>query len=154
MYTTTDLLVIKLLVNRKMIIETLERLGIANKVNKDLFPSCYLYSDDEGIDYLVHFKQVFILTRKDSYNNLSQDDIKRRNTIARLLKQWNMIDVDDASTEPNGIYVYTLPYREKRNWTIKHKIVVTDIPQQTGNYIQQTGDDGLKEFNDEPNGNL
>jgi len=100
--------------------ETLSRIGIANKKQKILYPSCYLY---EAFDtfYIAHFKQLFLLTRQDGYNNLGPDDLCRRNGIIYCLKSWGLIDADDTSIEPHDKYVFVLPYKEKADWRIEHK---------------------------------
>lgn len=114
------LLEVKLLVEPKVIIETCNRIGIANKREKILFPSCYLYEKDNTY-YLVHFKQMFLLTRKDGYNNICDEDIARRNAIAFCLKNWGLIEVDDSLIQPHDKFVYVLPFSEKKDWRINHK---------------------------------
>ncbi len=115
-----DLLEVKLLVDKKIIIESLSRIGIANKKTKVLFPSCYLY-EDNGRYYIAHFKQLFLLTRNDSYNNICKEDIIRRNAIAFCLKNWKLIDIEDEKIQPYNKMVFVLPFKEKKNWRISHK---------------------------------
>jgi hypothetical protein len=116
-----ELLKIKLLEDKKVIQETTNRIGIANKKKKVLFPSCYLYERD-GDTYLVHFKQLFSLTRSNGYNNISIEDITRRNAVAFCLKNWGLIDIDDESIDPHDIYVFVLPHKDKNDWEINHKV--------------------------------
>ncbi len=116
------LLKIKLLADKKVIQETLNRIGISNKKKKILYPSCYIYEDDAGEHFLVHFKQLFTLSRNDAYDNISEQDILRRNSIAFCLKNWGLIDVEDKFIEPHDSYVFVLPHEEKHEWTITHKI--------------------------------
>ena len=40
------LLKIKLLAEKRVVQETLNRMGIANKKKRELYPSCYIYEDD------------------------------------------------------------------------------------------------------------
>lgn len=116
-----DILEVELLVDKKIVMETLSRAGIANKKDKVLFPSCYLYEED-GKCYLAHFKQMFILTRKTAYDNICQDDIERRNAIAFLLKSWGLINiVNEDSVEDRKKYVFVLNYKDKADWQINHK---------------------------------
>ena len=81
--------------------ETLTRIGIASKKDRKLFQSCHILHK-KGRYYIVHFKELFALDGKasDFYNN--QEDIARRNTIANLLEQWNLLVLVDGtkSTEP------------------------------------------------------
>lgn len=115
-----DLLEVKLLVDKKIIIESLSRIGIANKKTKVLFPSCYLY-EDNGRYYIAHFKQLFLLTRNDSYNNICEEDIIRRNAVTFCLKNWKLIDIEDEKIQPYNKMVFVLPFEEKKNWRISHK---------------------------------
>lgn len=115
------LIKVKLLVDEKVIRETLSRIGIANKKTKTLWPSCYLYRDN-GDYYVIHFKEYFLIMREDSYNNLSNKDIERRNAIVYCLYNWKLIDVDIDDIKPFNEKVFVLPHEQKREWSIKHKI--------------------------------
>lgn len=115
------LLKIDLLVDKKVVQETLNRIGISNKKKKILYPSCYIYEKDNEF-YLVHFKQLFTLSRNDAYDNISEQDILRRNSIAFCLKNWGLIEVDDKFIEPHDSYVFVLPHDKKEGWKITHKI--------------------------------
>ena len=60
-----------------VVCETLERIGIVNKIEKKIFPSCYCikYSDQEGVDAykICHFKEMFLLQNKHStFNDLDK----------------------------------------------------------------------------------
>ena len=113
------LIKVKPLVDDKIIIETLERIGIANKKEKILYPTCYFYYiDDEP--YILHFKQLFILTREDSYNNISEEDVKRLNSIVFCLHNWRLIEIEEELEERDK-FVFVLPYKYKSEWIIKHK---------------------------------
>ncbi len=79
---------IKLLVPKAVVNETLSRIGIANKRDKVLWPSCYIW-DKFNDTFLLHFKQCFILANK-SYGNISDEDLIRRNSIAFCLKNWRL----------------------------------------------------------------
>ncbi len=117
-----DLLEIKLLVDRKVVAESLQRIGIADKKRKILYPSCYLYNID-GKDYLCHFKELFIINDKDgtAYNNISLDDIARKNAIAFCLKNWKLITVDEEKIKEHERFVFVLPHSQKKEWTVIHK---------------------------------
>ena len=115
------LLKIDLLVDKKIVQETLNRMGISNKKKKILYPSCYIYEKDNE-HYLVHFKQLFTLSRDNAYDNIGEQDIVRRNSIAFCLKNWGLIDIDSKFIEPHNSFVFVLPFEDKDKWTIKHKI--------------------------------
>ena len=115
------LLKIKLKADKKVVQETLNRIGISNRKKKILYPSCYIYEQDDEY-YLVHFKQLFMLSRDNYYDNMNEQDLIRRNSIAFCLKNWDMIDVDEKFITPHDSYVFVLPYQDKHEWKIKHKI--------------------------------
>lgn len=116
-----ELLKVVPLVNEKVIKETLMRMGVANTKKKVLFPSCYLILKD-GDYYLAHFKELFLL-RDGGYNNLSDDDINRRNAIAWNLVNWELIEaIEPEKIEPHDKYIYVIPYNKKDEWRINHKI--------------------------------
>lgn len=117
---------INLKCDKKIIIETLERIGIANKKDKILFPTCYFLNIKDK-DYILHFKQLFLLMRRNSYNNISEDDYERRNAIIYCLKTWGLIDVDEKFLEPRNKFVYVLPYKDKNDWVIQHKYNITNF---------------------------
>lgn len=106
-------------VSEKILIETLTRIGIADRKNKVLYPSTYLYKD-EGKYFICHFKELFLL-RDQGYNNISQEDIKRRNSIVYCLYNWELIDVDLEKIKPYDERVFILSYKEKKEWKIVHK---------------------------------
>ena len=104
----------------KVIEETLCRIGIANRKDHVLYPSAYLYKKDEKL-HIVHFKQLFYLTRKNGYKNISEEDYIRRNAVMFCLKNWGLIDVKDSDIEPHNRTVYVLSHKDKPNWQIEHK---------------------------------
>jgi len=121
-----NIIEVKILVDEKIITETLNRIGVGNLKKKILFPSCYLWKSDDKY-YIVHFKQLFQLTRTTAYNNLSEDDIIRTKAIIFNLKNWGLIEVDDDKIEPHNSYVFVLPHNEKHEWTINHKVNIRNI---------------------------
>ena len=70
--------------------ETLTRIGVASRKDKTLFQSCHILHK-QGKYYIVHFKELFALDGKKA--TLINNDIQRRNTIAVLLQDWNLIDI-------------------------------------------------------------
>ena len=115
---------VEIVINRgtdpKLIRETLSRMGIANKKEKILYPSCYLYEED-GIYFIAHFKELFAL-REGGFNNLSEDDIERRNAIIFCLEKWGLIKVVyPEQIENHEMFVFILPHSEKESWKINHK---------------------------------
>jgi hypothetical protein len=108
------------LVDLKVIKETLTRIGIIDRKNKIIYPSCYLY-EKFGKYYIVHFKELFILNRDDGYNNMSEEDINRKKSIVWCLKNWKLITCSEIDTEPHTTYISIIPHYKKAEYQISHK---------------------------------
>ena len=101
--------------------ETLTRIGVASRKDKTLFQSCHILHK-QGKYYITHFKELFALDGKNS--TLTENDIQRRNTIALLLQDWNLIDVVNTSLVENKAplsQIKVLPFKEKNEWTLEPK---------------------------------
>lgn len=110
------------LVDKKIIHETLSRIGFCSERKKTLWPSCYLYERDNRC-FVVHFKELFMLLREDAYDDVFDEDIERRNSIVFMLDHWKLIqEVDKDLIHPHNIRVFVLPYGDKKDWQIVHKI--------------------------------
>jgi hypothetical protein len=105
-----------------IVVETLARIGIANKKEKILYPSCYLYEDIDSRFFIYHFKELFLLkTDRSGYSNITEDDIMRKMSIVSLLVKWNLIEVVDQF-DIETMFVFTIPFKEKNDWIVRHKI--------------------------------
>ena len=71
--------------------ETLTRIGVASRKDKTLYQSCHILHK-QGRYFIVHFKELFALDGKPT--NFSDEDKARRNTIANLLAEWELIDIE------------------------------------------------------------
>ena len=101
--------------------ETLTRIGVASRKDKTLYQSCHILHK-QGKYYIVHFKELFALDGKKS--TLTLNDIQRRNTIALLLQDWNLIDVVKKEATENKAplsQIKVLPFKEKKEWTLSAK---------------------------------
>jgi hypothetical protein len=101
--------------------ETLTRIGVASRKDKTLYQSCHILHK-QGKYYIVHFKELFALDGKKS--TLTLNDIQRRNTIALLLQDWNLIDVAKKEATENKAplsQIKVLPFKEKKEWTLSAK---------------------------------
>ena len=101
--------------------ETLTRIGVASRKEKKIYQSCHILHK-QGRYFIVHFKELFALDGK--HTNITLNDIQRRNRIAKLLSDWNLLEL--ASTEQimdvaplNQIKV--LSYKEKGEWILEAK---------------------------------
>jgi len=102
--------------------ETLTRIGIASHKDKTLYQSCHILHK-QGRFYIVHFKEMFALDGKKS--NFDETDEGRRNTIAFLLRDWNLLEIcepdrfETPRTPLNMIKI--LSFKEKSDWTLISK---------------------------------
>lgn len=101
--------------------ETLTRIGVASRKDKTLFQSCHILHK-QGKYYIVHFKELFALDGKKA--TLTDNDIQRRNTIAVLLTDWNLITIvkPEAATDKAPLsQIKVLPFKEKKEWNLSAK---------------------------------
>ena len=99
--------------------ETLSRIGVASRKEKVLYQSCHILHK-QGKYYIVHFKELFALDGKQT--NLSENDIARRNTIAKLLSDWCLVNVKGTITEAAPLsQIKIISFKEKDDWTLETK---------------------------------
>lgn len=102
--------------------ETLTRIGVASRKEKELFQSCHILHK-RGKYYIVHFKELFLLDGKQS--NFDESDVSRRNTIIDLLQQWNLISIVDKTKveEPKAplSQIKIVSFKEKQEWKLTAK---------------------------------
>ena len=99
--------------------ETLSRIGVASRKERKLYQSCHILHK-QGRYFIVHFKELFALDGKPA--NISINDIERRNTIAKLLSDWDLVELIGIS-EPQAplSQIKVLSYREKDEWILETK---------------------------------
>lgn len=102
--------------------ETLSRIGVANKKECILYPSCYLIEDIDNRFFVAHFKEI--LKNLGGYDNFTEEDSVILDSISVLLEDWQLVTLINFPDEVDTVFVYTLPHSQKRNWTIKHKVTV------------------------------
>jgi hypothetical protein len=104
--------------------ETLTRIGVASKKDNKLFQSCHILHK-RGKYAIVHFKELFALDGKPSDFYENEQDIARRNTIANLLEQWDLVTVEDStkSESPRAemSQIKIIPFKEKDQWELVTK---------------------------------
>jgi hypothetical protein len=111
--------------------ETLTRIGVASRKDKTLFQSCHILHK-QGKYYITHFKELFALDGKNS--TLTENDIQRRNTIALLLQDWNLIDVVNTTLVENKAplsQIKVLPFKEKNEWNLVAKYNIGKKPEDS-----------------------
>ena len=99
--------------------ETLTRIGIASVKDKKLFQSCHILHK-QGKYYIVHFKELFALDGKTT--NFSEEDEGRRNTIANLISQWDLVKIVDPKKISQNIAplssIKVISYSDKSEWDL------------------------------------
>ena len=101
--------------------ETLSRIGVASRKDKTLFQSCHILHK-QGKYYIVHFKELFALDGKKA--TLIENDVQRRNTIAVLLQDWNLLTIvktDEAKNKAPLSQIKIIAFKEKSEWNLQAK---------------------------------
>jgi len=102
--------------------ETLTRIGVASKKDKTLYQSVHILHKKDRY-WLLHFKELFALDGKPT--NISENDVARRNTIANLLAEWNLLKLVDGNKSKEPVIpiaqLKILPFREKSEWNLQAK---------------------------------
>ena len=99
--------------------ETLSRIGVASRKERKLYQSCHILHK-QGRYFIVHFKELFALDGKQT--NLSENDIARRNTISKLLKDWGLVELK-GEIDPIAplSQIKIISFKEKNDWTLETK---------------------------------
>ena len=99
--------------------ETLSRIGVASRKERKLYQSCHILHK-QGRYFIVHFKELFALDGKPT--NISINDLERRNTIAVLLEDWDLLKIIGNSEYKAPLsQIKVLSYREKDDWILETK---------------------------------
>jgi hypothetical protein len=102
--------------------ETLTRIGVSSRKEKVLYQSCHILHK-QGMYYIVHFKELFALDGKKT--DISENDIQRRNAIAKLLQDWGLVTiVNPAIIENNTAPIHQIKiisFMEKYDWELVSK---------------------------------
>ena len=102
--------------------ETLSRIGVSSKRDLNvLYQSCHILHK-QGRYFIVHFKELFALDGKTA--DLSDNDLQRRNTIAKLLVDWGLVKINN----PEHFLDYAplsqikvISHKEKDEWKMETK---------------------------------
>lgn len=97
--------------------ETLTRIGVASRKDKKLYQSCHILHK-QGRYFIVHFKELFMLDGKKA--NLEENDIARRNTIATLLSDWGLIDINAQNALQCAPLrqIKIISFKDKNQWEL------------------------------------
>ena len=68
----------------------------------------------------MHFKELFALDGKPS--NISENDIQRRNAIAKLLEEWGLVKIINPEVMVDNIaplhQIKIISFKEKDDWEL------------------------------------
>ena len=103
--------------------ETLTRIGVASKKDKILYQSCHILHK-QGRYFIIHFKELFALDGKPT--DISENDLARRNAIAKLLAEWGLIKIVNSNQVENPPPIFLsqvkiISHKEKRDWELVPK---------------------------------
>jgi len=101
--------------------ETLTRIGVASRKDKVLYQSCHILHK-QGRYFIVHFKELFALDGKQA--DLTDNDLQRRNTIAKLLVDWGLIKILDAHLFNDMAplsQIKVIAFKDKYDWDLQTK---------------------------------
>src|SRR5210317_1244236 len=109
--------------------ETLTRIGVSSRKEKVLYQSCHILHK-QGRYYITHFKELFALDGKPS--NISENDIQRRNAIAKLLEEWGLIKILNPKLLENNVaplhQIKIISFKEKDEWELIAKYNIGKKP--------------------------
>lgn len=102
--------------------ETLTRIGVSSRKEKVLYQSCHILHKQSRY-FITHFKELFALDGKPS--NISENDIQRRNAIARLLEEWDLVKIVNQEVIGDNLapihQIKIIPFKEKEDWQLVAK---------------------------------
>ena len=111
--------------------ETLTRIGVSSRKERVLYQSCHILHK-QGQYYITHFKELFLLDGKPS--NISENDIQRRNAIAKLLEEWGLVTIVNPQIMIDNIapihQIKIISFKEKNEWELVTKYNIGKKPEQ------------------------
>lgn len=111
--------------------ETLTRIGVSSRKEKVLYQSCHILHK-QGQYYITHFKELFLLDGKPS--NISENDIQRRNAIAKLLEEWGLLTIVNPQIMIDNVaplhQIKIISFKEKNEWELVTKYNIGKKPEQ------------------------
>lgn len=114
------------------IIETLTRIGIVTRDNK-LVQTCHILHK-RGKYYICHFKELFRLDGVEK-TEISEEDIQRRNAIAKLLQEWGLCDIlEKERAEPSSMNrIKIIGHSQKSQYQLKQNYTIGGIKKSSNN---------------------
>lgn len=113
--------------------ETMTRIGIPfykKQGMSNLYQSCFILKKNNKY-YIPLFKEMFIVDGQR--NELTKDDIIRRNSIIIMLRDWNMLALTQKTLDDiihntpsvldikTRVKIFVLPFSKKKKWKLVQK---------------------------------
>ena len=99
--------------------ETLSRIGVASKKEQVLYQSCHILHK-KGRYFITHFKELFALDGKAA--DFQENDIHRRNTIAKLLGDWGLVNLITQVEDYAPLsQIKIIAFKDKGEWNLVPK---------------------------------
>jgi hypothetical protein len=111
--------------------ETLTRIGVASRKDKVLYQSCHILHK-QGRYFIVHFKELFALDGKSA--DLTENDLQRRNTIAKLLIDWGLVQIIKPELFKDFAplsQIKVIAFKDKNDWSLQTKYNIGKKKQTT-----------------------
>lgn len=98
--------------------ETLTRIGVGSFNKKVLWQTCHIVHE-KGKYYILHFLEMLVM---DGHNvRLGPEDIRRRNSVARLLEQWGLCEFKSSVGKSSDQKLRIIAHKEKNLWQLQSK---------------------------------
>ena len=101
--------------------ETLTRIGVPSKKDNSLYQTAHILHK-RGRYVILHFKELFHMDGKPT--DITDNDLARRNTIVKLLSDWNLLKIVKLVLVPEPIPISQLKivsHKDKHNFTLVPK---------------------------------
>jgi hypothetical protein len=102
--------------------ETLTRIGVAAKKENVLYQSAHILHK-QGKYVILHFKELFLLDGKPT--DIVDNDLARRNTIAKLLEEWGLVKIVDPEKIKTSLaplsQIKIIAHKDKAEWQLVAK---------------------------------
>jgi len=101
--------------------ETLSRIGVLSKKDQTLYQTAHILHK-QGRYVIIHFKELFGLDGK--ITDISENDLARRNTIAKLLEDWELLQIKNSNQIKDIVpisQIKILSYKEKDEYKLVSK---------------------------------
>ena len=109
-----------------VITESLSRIGVLSVKTKTLTQSSHILHK-QGRYYICNFKYLFALDGRET--TITQEDVERNNTIARLLESWSLLEIVDPEALTsfaalNKIKILTYKEKQSGEYELKTKYTI------------------------------